>query len=115
MAEVIFNYEGTTITIQCNMNNQMKDVIDSFLNKITEKGDNFFYLYNGSNINKQLTFNEQANNMDKDRKKMNIIVNKNDVGKIETKEVISKDIVCPECKENILLNIKNYRINLYGC
>ena len=24
----------------------------------------------------------------------------------------SKEIICPECKENILLNTKNYRINL---
>ena len=60
MAEAIFNYEGVNTTIQCNLNDKMKDVIANFLNKIIEKGDNFFYLYNGSEINKELTFNEQA-------------------------------------------------------
>ena len=49
----------------------MNDIINNFLNKIKEKGDNFFYLYNGNEINKQLTFKEQANYLDKNRKKMN--------------------------------------------
>ena len=34
---------------------------------------------------------------------------------IETKIIKSKDIICPECKENILINIKDYRINLNEC
>ena len=29
--------------------------------------------------------------------------------------MISKDIICPECKENIILDIKNFNINLKGC
>ena len=69
MAEVIFNYEGINTTIQCNINDKMNDIINNFLNKIKEKGDNFFYLYNGNEINKQLTFKEQANDLDKNRKK----------------------------------------------
>ena len=29
--------------------------------------------------------------------------------------MISKDIICPQCKENILLNIRDFKINLSGC
>ena len=29
--------------------------------------------------------------------------------------MISNEIICPKCKENILINIKNYKINLYDC
>ena len=115
MAEAIFNYEGCNTTIQCKINNKMKDIIGNFLNKIQENGDNLFYLYNGNEINKELSFIEQANDLDKNRKKMNIVVNKNSDDINAKKELISKDIICPECKENILLDFENYKINLKGC
>lgn len=36
--------------------------------------------------------------------------------KKENKNIIkSKDIICPECYENILFNIKDYKMNLYNC
>ena len=45
---------------------------------------------------------------------MNILVNKNDETKIINKEIISKDIICPICKENILINFDNFKIfNIY--
>ena len=46
---------------------------------------------------------------------MNIVVNKNSDDINAKKELISKDIICPECKENILLDFQNYKINLIGC
>ena len=52
MAEAIFNYEGINTSIQCNENDKMKYIISNFLKKIKEKGDTFFYLYNGTAINK---------------------------------------------------------------
>ena len=47
----------------------MKDIIDAFLIKIHNKENNLYYLYNGTKINFELTFNEQANDFDKNRKK----------------------------------------------
>ena len=43
---------------------------------------------------------------------MNIIAYNNDEDINKKKEIISKDIICPDCKENILINIKDYKINL---
>ena len=37
MAEVIFNFEGNIIIIQCNINDKMKDIIDAFLIKTEKK------------------------------------------------------------------------------
>ena len=102
MAEAIFTFRDINTIIQCDLNDKMKDIIDKFLLKITEKGDNFFYLYNGTEINKELSYNEQANNLDKSRNKMNIIVTMIEENINEEKEIISKDIICPKCKENIL-------------
>ena len=115
MAEVIFNYEGINTSIQCNINDLMKVVIGNFLNKIKEKGDNLYYLYNGRRINKELTLSEQANDDDKNRKKINIIVNKIENDSNENKEIESKDVTCPECKENALIDFNNYKIKLYDC
>ena len=46
----------------------MKVIIDRFLIKIKYKENNLYYLYNGTKINYELTFNEQANIIDKNRK-----------------------------------------------
>ena len=112
-AKVIFNYNGSEITIQCNINDKMKDIIDKFVFKACKKENNLYYLYNGNNINFDLTFDKQANDFDKNRKIMNIIVSNNDEDK--NNEIISKDIICPECKENALIDINNFKINLSGC
>ena len=117
MAEAIFNYEGIDTKIQCNVNDKIEDTITLFLIKMEkiEEKDNFFFLYNGAEIKKGLTFNEQANALDKVRKKMNIIVNKIGEPLSIRNEIISKDIICPDCKENIFMNLKNFKMNLHGC
>ena len=30
-------------------------------------------------------------------------------------KIKSKDIICPECKESIFMNVKDYKINLFDC
>ena len=115
MAEVIFNYEGIETIIQCNINDKMKDIINKYLIKIKKEKDNLYYLYNGNKINKELTFNEQANDLDKNRNKMNIIVNNTNEDLNKKNEIISKDIICPECKENIIIEFNNNKINLNRC
>ena len=86
----------------------MKDIIDRFLIKLEKKEKNLYYLYNGTQINYGITFNEQANDIDKNRKKMNIIVTKNEDTQNIIKEIISKDIICPECKGNSLIDFENF-------
>ena len=56
----------------------MKDIINRFLIKLEKKEKNLYYLYNGTKIIYELRFNEQANDIDKNRKKMNILVTKNE-------------------------------------
>ena len=109
MIEAIFIYEGQQIIIQCNLEDKMKDIINKFKSKIKEEDNNLYYIYNGNKINEELKFSQIINN--KEEKIINILVYKNENGK----EIISNKIICPECKENILINIKNYKINLYQC
>jgi len=116
MVEVIFNYKGINTKIQCNNNEKMKDIINRFLIKIrkNENDNNLLYIYDANIINYDLTFIQQANELDKNRNKMNILVKLNNDNR-EIKEIISKDIICPQCGENIFRNIKDFKINLYGC
>jgi len=117
MAEVFFNYKGNTTTIQCNINDLFKDIINKFIAKIQNNKNNLVFLYNGNDkINEELTFEKQANNVDNQRKKMQILVfDKNENNNIEEKIIKSKEVICPECKENILISIKDYKINLTQC
>ena len=99
MEEEKFNFEGIDTSIYCNINDKMGDIIGKFLIKIErdEEDNNFIYLYNGNNINNELTFNEQANELDKNSKKMNILVKNITIAKsIKKNEIISKDIICPK-------------------
>ena len=116
MAEVIFNFGGNKTKIQCDISDKMETIIQRFLIKAQKQLSNLklVYLYSGSCIKNELSFSEQANDLDKERKIMNILVtNEEDEDKIET--ISLQDIACPICMENILIEIKNFKINLYDC
>ena len=112
MVEVLFIYEGQQIIIQCNIEDTMKDIINKFRNKIQKEDNNLYYIYNGDKINEEFKLNQIINK--KEENKISILVynNKNNES---GKEIISNEIICPECKENILINIKDFKINLYDC
>ena len=116
MAEVEFIYNGTKTIIQCNLSEKIKDISKRFKDKINLTNKNINYTYNGNLVlNEELKFEDIVNNEDKIRKKMSFIVFDN---LIETKDkdiIKSKEIICPECKENIRMNINEYKINLLKC
>ena len=116
MVEVIFNYKAIETKIQSDENDKMKDIVNKFIVKSQKQKSIIIFLYNGNKINEELTFKEQANELDNTRKKMNLLVYDNDDNNNNERKLIkSQDIICLECQENILINIKDYRINLYQC
>ena len=116
MAQVEFSYNGINTIVQCNLDEKMKDICKKFKDKAQIGNKNIFYTYDGKiGIHEELTFEEIANREDKGRSKMNIIVFENEF-EINTNDIIkSKNIICPDCKENIKMDIKDYKINLYKC
>jgi len=117
MSKVTFIFNQTKLTIQCNTNDKMENICLKFASKVGNDINKMNFLYKGENINLNLTFEEQANLIDTNRKEMNILVyeknnifpNKNDL------LFKSKEIICPKCYENCLFDIKKYKVNLYGC
>ena len=119
--QIVFNYKCLDTLIQFNQDMKFIDIFKNFKTKTKTEGKFFYFIYNGSVINNaELTFNEIANDDDKKRKKMNILVEENYLDIQSTKSdfnsnIKSKNIICPECKEDIQFNIKNYLITLNDC
>ena len=70
MATATFYLEGIKEKIHCNINNKMKDIINKFLLQTNMQNDynKLQFIYNGSDINYELSFFEQANEQDKIKK-----------------------------------------------
>ena len=116
MATVEFDYKGVKTTIQCSIEDKIKDIIQKFLVKIIEKRENLYFLYNGQKLVEDSSFGEVAKKIDKDRQQMNILVsNIKEQQDINKEMKLSQYIICPECKENIRISIKDFKINLYEC
>ena len=81
MAQVEFLYKGTTTTIECQVDQKIADIFNTFISKANINENEINYYYNDkivSQNDKNRTFNEFANSLDKSNKKMKIIV-KDDV------------------------------------
>ena len=117
MASVVFMYNGVENKINCNINEKIKDIINRYAIQFQINLNNVQFLYGGSQINNfNLTFFEQANHIDKQRNVMNVIViNISSSTLISKGTKKSKEVICPKCKENCLIEIANYKIKLYNC
>ena len=88
MAEIIFNYKGNEIEIQCNLNEKIKNIFNKYETKIGMDISKLYFIYNGNIIDdNNLILNEIINEEDKRRKILNILVNEND----ENDEIIIKE------------------------
>ena len=96
MAFVFFKYEGTDIPIQCAKEDKMRNICNKYISKMKYDPNSLQFLYNGNQINYELTFYGQANRIDKQRLQMNVLVIKIDD---------SNEFKCPKCGHN-LSNIK---------
>ena len=115
MEEISISFEGNTESFKCKCNDKKNNSVNKFSKEKNSDEKNINYLYKGKKINKELTSNEQLNQEDKNQKSINTIVNKKNDEKNNQILILSKEIICPQCKENILLDIKDFKINLQGC
>ena len=115
MFKIIFNYEGNNVTILSNSNDKIKKSIESLLNKINIESKNLYFLYNGKLLDTDLTINQISNSDDKNREEMFILVQDISNSTIKIRKPKTKEVICPTCKENIFLSIKNYKLNLHDC
>lgn len=117
MADAEFNYEGTVINIQCTENEIFEDILNKFSTKVGKKKEDLYFIYGGDMLKQNLTFKEHANENDKKRLKMSILVNNREDDEEDENESLkkSKYIICPECKECCKIKINDYKFELYDC
>ena len=90
---VTFNLEQTEITVQCLKTETMRTIIQRFETKIQQSADSYMYLYGGGQVNMDLTFEEQANHLDRENNQMKILVYKTE----------NNGFKCPYCAKKIKL------------
>ena len=112
MADILidFIYHGQLLKIPCKKSEPMKNIFKRYLLKIKKGIKNVYFVYKGYKLNGEAKL-EAILDSDKE-----IQIHVVDINIIE-KEIIhqSKDIICPECGENSLLTIENYKMSLNNC
>lgn len=117
MIEVLFQYQDTNVTIQCDIKDKFKDILNKYYIKVEIKEKSkLYFLYDAKVIDEELTLEKFINNADKEKKKIIILVeDPNSRLILDNQKYKSEDIICPKCNELSLLNIKDYKINLFDC
>ena len=115
MSIVGFSYKGVQTKIQCLETEKMEDILKRFGTKTETDINNLYFMYSGIRIDKELKYKDIINKTDKERNEINLLVEEYNKEEIKENNIISKEIICPECKENIFININDYKIDLNRC
>jgi len=138
-----FNYKGQETIMQIQRNENIKDIFRRYSNRMNKDINNIYFLNNGNKLNSNLELEKINHKFNKINifvfdicKKNN---NNNEGSSIpkqdwlpsetpngeeeeiekekekEKEEEEFKDIICPKCGENCLIEIKDYKINLKKC
>ena len=116
MAKVIYLYDGNKIPILCCNQERMKEICIKFAVKVKKDINVLLFLYNGQEVNQEKTYEQIINSTDKQRNAMNVVVYEiNQTYKTNQTLAKSKEIICPKCGENALINISRYKIKIFNC
>ena len=109
-----FIYEGNELSIQYNETDSVKDIISRCCTKLAKNAEDIYFIYKGEVLDENSNIEQIKNNSDGAKI---LVFNRSDPHD-KTKEenlIDSKDVICPICGENCLINIKNYKIELNKC
>ena len=115
MEQITFSFEGKETTIQCNKNEKMKEICNRYAQQLNREISQISFSSKGNEINENMTINDLLKDMDNNEGKLSILVENSKDSFNEIKVIESKNIICPKCKQNAKIDIKNYKINLYDC
>ena len=95
---------------------KMKDIFQAFCLKAEIDINKIYFIYNGNKVNEEIFCNKLINEEDRNRNIMKILVFDDENENNTNKNIYeSNEIICPESKENILIKINDYIINLNNC
>ena len=91
---IIFTLDGVNLTVQCSPEDKMRDICQRYAAKVQIPLNSLIFLYNGTQLNLDLKFKEQANSIDKNNNEMKVLVYKHEFD----------NFICPNCGEIIQIN-----------
>ena len=117
MVTIEFQFNQIFTVIQAKLEDPFKEAIDKYIQKSSNNPDTIYFLTNGKIINPRLTIESQMSNLNKQNKKMQVLVFSLEEKNKDKKEIIikSKDIICPKCLRPCRIKIENYKIKLFEC
>ena len=113
MSEIIFIYKGYEVPIQCSQGEKMKNVMEKLYQKLNVNKDNIYALYDGNILDQELNENQISKNLD--NKKIILVYDINDTFAKDKTIKNLNEVICPICNENCFIEIKDFKISLYGC
>ena len=111
---ISFNLLGEKIDIQGNSNDTMENIIKKYLNKNNKTNNDLIFLINGDQISKN-SIKNTVGTFSRGEKQISILVYNMNLDEEKKILKVSKQIICPQCKENCLINFKDYKIILNKC
>ena len=108
---IIFHYNDSHPNYAIKASETVGDLKKAFEHKFMPLYNRYKFFYNGYELNDELKIGEIITEIDKARNKMEIKISE----KYEIDKIKIKEIICPQCKENILINFNDYKINLHNC
>ena len=115
MIEIEFDYRQQIIVIQAKLDELFKDVINKYLQKTLMDSAKVFFIANGKPINPEEKVENQISSMNKQNKKLKVLVQLIEKETTVQEFIKSKDIICPECHESCQIKIEESHISLFGC
>ena len=116
MSTLNFIFNGNKTSIQYSEGDYMKDICQKFSSKIGKNIENLFFLSGGKILNIDLSFDQISNQLEKNNGETNVLAyEKMNDANGNNPLIKSKDIICPKCKDNCILSIKDYKIILSDC
>ena len=105
MDELVVNFilNGREERIKCNKNDNLSDAIKSYTELTQKSLNDYYFLFDNHAENEELEHQDLKNVL-----KKNNLADENEIKQ-------TKYIICPNCKNNCEINIKDYKITLNKC
>ena len=111
-ANVLFTFDGVNLTIQCTINDKMKDICKTYSTKINKNMNSLLFLYEGNKVNFDLNFKEQTNVTDRNNHEMKILVSECDEKNNLNSEKLDEIILSNNKIEKNIIDIKLQKDNI---
>ena len=109
MSTAVFIYNGTETHIQCLNSDKMEVICNRYAEKESIDINKIYFIHGSNNLNLELTFEQQANEVDKEHNIMKILVCEKDKSDLENDGIKkAENIICPKCGENCLIKFNDF-------